>query len=162
MTTTIPPTTEVSVEVRAFGVDIDTRTAIAAPPAAVWAALTDTASYEDWNPFMQSLDGDVTDVGSRLSVTLSPPGRSPMRIRPRVVEHVEGRRFAWLGRLGVPGLLDGRHEFQVDAHGAGSVVHQREHFTGLLVPVLRRLLTDDTPPGFAAMNEALRDQVERG
>lgn len=162
MATIIPPITDVVLDVSAFAVDIDTRTAVAAPPSSVWATLIDTAAYKDWNPFLQSLDGDVTAVGSRLRVMLVPPGRSPMQIRPRVVEYVANRRFAWLGRLGGPGLLDGRHEFEVDAHGDGSILHQRERFTGLLVPVLRSLLTDDTPSGFAAMNEALRERVERG
>lgn len=162
MTTALPQTTEVSVDERTFAVHIDTRTTIAAPPSSVWTTLIDTAAYVDWNPFVRSLDGDVTVVGSRLRLTLLPPGRSPMRIRPRVVTHDAGRRFAWLGRLGVPGLLDGRHTFEVEPHGEGSILHQRERFTGLLVPVVRSLLTDATPPGFAAMNEALRERVENG
>ncbi len=42
-------------------------------------------------------------------------------------------------------------------HGGTRFV-QRETFTGLLVPVMRRIL-DDTEVGFAAMNTALRDRA---
>jgi Polyketide cyclase / dehydrase and lipid transport len=41
-------------------IDID------APPAAVWAVLTDTRSYSEWNPFMPHLAGELRDRCGRL------------------------------------------------------------------------------------------------
>jgi hypothetical protein len=138
-----------------FGVAIRVVTELALPAAEVWAALTATDRYPAWNPFVTRLDGRLTE-GARLRVTVAVPGRRPMVLRPRVVEVRPGRTFAWRGRLGLPGLLDGTHRFTVEPTGedTSQLVHE-ERLTGLLVPLLRRLLAEDTPRGFVAMNDAL-------
>ena len=76
-------------------------------------------------------------------------------MRPRVVVLEPGRRFGWLGRLGLPGLLDGRHTFLVERAEGGSRLVQHEVLSGLLVPFVRRLLAVDTPRAFVALNDAL-------
>lgn len=50
-------------------IDID------APPAAVWAVLTDTRSYSEWNRFMPHLAGELRE-GAKLEVRIEPPGRT--------------------------------------------------------------------------------------
>lgn len=44
-------------------IDID------APPAAVWAVLTDTRSYSEWNPFIPHLAGELRE-GAKLEVRI--------------------------------------------------------------------------------------------
>ncbi len=45
---------------------------IDASPAAVWAVLTDTDAYADWNPFVRKLDGELRE-GAKLEVRVAPP-----------------------------------------------------------------------------------------
>ncbi len=82
-----------------------------------------------------------------------------MTFRPTVLAIEDGRLIRWRGRAGVPGIFDGEHELRLEATpDGGTRFVQREAFTGLLVPLLRRVL-DDTESGFAQMNAALRDRA---
>ncbi|WP_324277799.1 SRPBCC domain-containing protein [Blastococcus brunescens] len=130
---------------------------IPASPATVWQVLTETDRYGEWNPFMTELSGRLA-VGERLTVTIRPGERS-MTFRPTVLAIEDGAFVRWQGRLLMPGIFDGEHELRLEATPEGSTRFvQREVFTGLFVPVLRRAL-DDTEAGFAAMNAALRDRA---
>jgi len=83
-----------------------------------------------------------------------------MTFRPTVLAVEDGTLIRWRGRLGMPGLFDGEHELRLEPTADGGTRFvQRESFTGLLVPMMPRVL-DDTATGFAAMNAALRDRVE--
>jgi hypothetical protein len=131
---------------------------IAASPGQVWEVLSDTAAYPEWNPFVRRLDGAL-DVGSRISVDLQPGQKKPHTMRPKVVEVQPGRTFTWLGHVGVPGLLDGRHTFTVEAIGEGTRLTQHEVLSGALTPLFRSMLTRDTPRAFVASNDALAARV---
>ena len=132
---------------------------IDAPPAAVWAVLTDFEAYPEWNPFLQRLEGALEE-GAALRVTLG-LGGSPMRIGPRVVEVRPGHSFAWLGHLWRPGLFDGRHGFILEPQGDGTRFIHEEHFEGWLVRPILLAAGKDTRLGFEAMNEALKARCER-
>jgi hypothetical protein len=130
---------------------------IPASPATVWQVLTETDRYDKWNPFMTELSGRLA-VGQQVTVTIRPGERS-MTFRPTVLAVEEGTLIRWRGRLMLPGVFDGEHELRLEpAPDGGTRFTQREVFSGLLVPLLRRVL-DDTGPGFAAMNAALRDRA---
>ena len=130
---------------------------IQAPAAAVWHILTDTDKYEDWNPFMPRLSGRLAR-GERLTLTVR-PGKRTMTFRPTVLAFQDGTLIRWRGRLGMTGLFDGEHELRLEPiPDGGTRFVQRETFTGLLVPMMPRVL-DDTATGFAAMNTALRDRA---
>lgn len=128
-------------------------TEIKAPVEAVWAELTNTEAFPSWNPFM-SLAGPL-EVGARLEVRIAPPGGRPMTFRPTVTAFEAGRRLEWLGRLVLPGIFDGRHEFTLEPVAGGTRLTQAETFTGILVPLTASTLAK-TEEGFRAMNEALR------
>jgi hypothetical protein len=136
---------------------ITVTTEIAAPVEVVWAQLTDTASFAQWNPFVQSLTGSLTE-GERLDVRIAPPGGKAMTFRPTVTAVEEGRRLEWLGRLLMRGLFDGRHSFTLEPTESGTRLTQEETFSGVLVPVVGLAKTE---AGFRAMNEALRERAER-
>ena len=138
---------------------LHTEIEIDAAPATVWTILTDLAGYPDWNPFITSSTGTVAP-GERLVNHLEPPGGKPLTFKPRVTEVDEGRTFEWLGRLGLPGVFDGRHRFELVPHGDGTRLIQTELFTGLLVPMLGKSLVTGTVAGFRAMNFALKTRAE--
>ena len=131
---------------------------IPAPAAIVWATLTDTGRYGSWNPFIPELTGELRP-GAKIRVRISPPGGRAMSFTPTVTVVHEGRRLEWLGRLGVPGLFDGRHSFTLDAVDADSTqLSQAERFTGCLVRFMPGLLRR-TAAGFEAMNEAVASEA---
>ncbi len=146
--------TDVQVDSTAFAVTITATTEIPAPSERVWQILTDTASYPEWNPFVRRLEGELS-VGSRLSVDLQPNEKKPTTMKPVVVEFDAGRSFTWLGRVGLPGVLDGRHTFSVEPTAHGSRLVQHERLSGMLTPLFRAMLTIDTPAAFEASNDAL-------
>lgn len=139
--------------------DIRTEIDIDAAPATVWAILTDLASYGEWNPFITSAAGTLA-VGERLRNRLEPQGGRPITFTPTVTEVDEGRALEWLGRLVLPGVFDGHHRFEVVPVGSGTRLVQAEHFTGVLVPLLKRSLDRGTRAGFEAMNAALKVRAE--
>jgi hypothetical protein len=132
---------------------------IRATPRQVWDVLVDLERWSEWNPFVTRSEG-LAEVGSRLVNRMEAPGMRAMTIRPTVTDVAPGACFEWLGHLGVPGLFDGRHRFELQATDEGTRLVQREHFSGILVRLLRRSLDDNTRRGFEAMNEALRARVE--
>ena len=134
-------------------------TEISAPIETVWADLSAVHEYAAWNPFITSFTGELA-VGSRVEVRIAPPGGRPMTFRPTITEVTPGRRIEWLGRFLMPGLVDGRHSFLLEALDDGRTrLTQAEEFSGLLVPVMATML-ERTREGFAAMNEALLQRAE--
>jgi hypothetical protein len=134
-------------------------TTINAPADLVWRVLTDTSAYAGWNPFVIRLDGTLA-IGERLRARIRPPGGPALTLRPKVTALEPSRRLEWLGRLGIPGLFDGRHSFVLEALPDGrTVLTQAEEFRGLLVPLTGSMLSR-TESGFTAMNDALRDRAE--
>jgi hypothetical protein len=133
---------------------------IEAPPAAVWAVLTDTRSYPEWNPFMPRLLGELRE-GAKLEVRIEPPGGRAMTFKPTVLAVEPERELRWLGRLLVPGLFDGEHILRIEPlDQAGSRFTQAERFSGILVGLFKGTL-DKTELGFEQMNAALKTRAER-
>jgi hypothetical protein len=125
----------------------------------VWDTLMAFEAYPTWNPFIVSIEG-TPSAGAKLKVRLQPPGGRAITLHPHVTEAQPGRVFAWLGRLGIPGVFDGAHRFELSSAGDGRTRFvQSERFRGLLVPLLRRSLRTHTLQGFEAMNRALADRV---
>jgi hypothetical protein len=135
---------------------------IAAPPEHVWDVLVDVERYADWNPFLVDATGMPAE-GTRLRVTLSPPGGRRMKMRPRVTAFERPLTFEWLGHVLLPGIFDGRHRFELHPVDGGRATRlvQREEFRGMLVPLLARQLDKGTLAGFAAMNQAIKARVEQ-
>ncbi len=139
---------------------LHTEIEIDAAPERVWQILTDFERFPEWNPLLVRASGELR-VGARLEVRVQPPGMRSMTLRPQVLEATPNRELRWRGQLPIPGLFAGEHAFVVEPlTGRTRFVH-REHFTGLLVPLLSGMLDGATRRGFEAMNEALRQRAER-
>jgi hypothetical protein len=84
-----------------------------------------------------------------------------MTIKPAVTAVEPARTFEWLGHLGVRGVFDGRHRFELHATPSGGTrVRHSEQFAGLLVRLLRKSLDTQTKSGFEGMNAALKTRAE--
>jgi hypothetical protein len=135
--------------------------AIRARPEAVWRVLADFARYAAWNPYLVQAEGEAREGQPlRLRVQHVEGGRLRRR-RARLVRLEPGRALCWRARLLVPGLLDRRHCLHLEDDGEGTRVVQTEELGGLLGAVWPRPLHERTRAAMAAMNEALKDRVER-
>ena len=133
---------------------------IEAPPAAVWAVLTDMHSYSEWNPFIPHLAGELRE-GAKLEVRIEPPGGRAMTFKPTVLGVEPERELRWRGRLLLPGIFDGEHILHVEPlDEARSRFTQAERFSGILVGLFRGML-EKTELGFEQMNAALKARAER-
>ncbi len=139
---------------------ITTHLTLDGPVEQIWQTLTDLDGYADWNPFITAAAG-VVSVGQRLNLRMQPPGGRAMTFKPWVTAVEEHRYLEWLGRLGMPGLFDGRHSFSLTPlPGGRTLLQQSETFTGVLIPFAGSILTP-TRAGFEAMNEALARECLR-
>ncbi|MFW6074479.1 MAG: SRPBCC family protein [Chloroflexota bacterium] len=139
---------------------IETSIDIDAPPEDVWTVFSNTARWQEWNPFVTSLEGEMKQ-GEKIKVRLEPPGGRPMTFKPKVTVLEPGSRFAWLGHLGIPGIFDGEHRFALEPLPDGKTrFHQGEAFRGLLVSPLLNRMESQVTQGFESMNRALKTRVE--
>lgn len=139
---------------------IETRIEIEATPTRVWEILADFARYAEWNPFIRRAAGRARD-GERIEAEMHLEGRSPMVFRPTIREAAEGRALRWLGSLGLRGLFDGEHYFQIEPSPAGATLVHGERFSGILVPlVFGRAMRTATLASFERMNRALKARAE--
>lgn len=140
--------------------ELQTQIDIEAAPETVWNVLTDLETYSEWNPFIVESSGHVA-VGERLTNRMQPPGGKAMTFKPSVTVVEPAATFEWLGRLGLPGVFDGRHRFELHPTASGGTrLVQTEEFDGVLVPLLRKSLDTKTHAGFEAMNSALKARAE--
>lgn len=134
--------------------EISTSIQINATPEKVWQELTNFKSYPQWNPFIQSLKGDVK-VGNRIDVNLG-----GMAFKPLVLEYTKNQKFRWIGHLLIKGIFDGEHQFELIANPDGSTHFiQSEKFKGILVPFVPKVFKD-TKVNFERMNQALKQKAE--
>lgn len=139
---------------------ITTHIVVPAPVADAWEILTDLAGYRDWNPFITAAAGTL-GIGERLDLTIQPPGGRALAFKPWVTAFEERRYVEWLGRVGLPGIFDGRHSFTLTPMTGGrTLLQQSETFTGVLVPFAGSVLAR-TRAGFAEMNAALARRAVR-
>jgi hypothetical protein len=123
----------------------------------VWRALTELDAYPQWNPFFVTARGELRP-DAKLTLTMKPVGKSPVDFSPLILEVQPQRHIVWRGRLVMPGLFDGTHQFIIEPLAADRVrFTQQESFRGLFVPFL------DYEPflaGWRRMNEALKRRAE--
>jgi hypothetical protein len=140
--------------------ELNTEIEINASSETVWNLLTDTSRFQEWNPFIRRLRGELK-AGQKLAVFIQPSGTRGMEFKPVVLKVEPNKELRWLGRLILPGLFDGEHIFQIEPVGDGRVLfRQREIFSGVLVPLLKKSLDTDTRRGFNEMNQKLKQLAE--
>lgn len=126
----------------------------------VWDVLMNFDNYPKWNPFITSISGEPK-LGSRLTVSINPPGGKGMTFKPNILTLEANKEFRWKGKLGINGIFDGEHYFILESVNKDitKFIHG-EKFSGLLVPFVRKML-DKTQKGFQLMNESIKKECER-
>lgn len=72
-----------------------------------------------------------------------------------------GNHFARVGRTGIEGVFDGEHHFELEPIPEGTRLINRERYSGLLSPLMKRLeAMKGAEAGFGAMNAELKARGE--
>lgn len=139
---------------------IKTEIIINASVKTVWEVLTDFPRYPEWNPFLQSIEGELAR-GKKLKTTMF-NGDKKFVFKPVVKSVVPYQSFSWLGSLGVKGLFDGQHFFHLEEIGPSQVkLTHGEYFSGILSGIILKKIGNDTRTNFVRMNQALKRRAER-
>jgi hypothetical protein len=140
--------------------EIVTHIEIGGSPAQVWRALTDFPSYPQWNSSIPSIEGFAAK-GQRLKVFFRPYGAIGIKFWVEIAVVLQ-REFRWTGHLLFSGIFAGEHYFLITplAPNRVKLVHG-ERFSGLLSPIVRRLVAKRYEAVILAMNQALKAYVEQ-
>ena len=140
--------------------NIQTEILINTDIAKVWNVLMNFDNYPKWNPFITSISGEPK-LGSRLTVSIKPPGGNGMTFKPNILTLEANKEFRWKGKLGINGIFDGEHYFILESvdKDITKFIHG-EKFSGLLVPLVGKIL-DKTQKGFQLMNESIKKECEK-
>lgn len=141
--------------------EIEESIRIAAAPEIVWRFLADPNSWVHWWPgcrAAQTRDRKSLHDGSEVTFDLH-LGWLRLKVAARVEAATAPRTLLWVGR---GGGLTGRHAFFLDAKPDGTLVRQRETFTGPGVLLYRLLRLDKaTRQMFRSNLKGLKRIVER-
>jgi hypothetical protein len=130
-------------------------------PESVWRILTDFATYEQWNPFINKIIGVPTE-GSKIDIHIESPSGKNRKYSPRITKVEEGRELRWVGKSSLPGFLNAEHIFTIEELQPGRVrLIQREVFDGLLTRLFGKSVDTDVRQGFQDMNGELKKRAER-
>lgn len=143
-----------------FRKSIHTEIHIHASSAKVWAALVNLDQYQEWNPFITSALGILSE-GEFLKIFIRLPGSKNQKIKVKIINVIEGSSLRWLGHFKIPGLCDGDHYFELfpSSDGSTRLVH-RENFSGLLLPIIWKGFKPKFQQAFTELNLALKNRIE--
>jgi len=126
----------------------------------VWEVFTNFKQYPEWNPFIKSVKGKIVE-GQKIQVYLTPPEAKGINMKPTILKFRKDNELSWIGLLLIPGLFDGEHIFElIDNENGTTKFVQREKFSGVLLPFLKKLLDYNTEMGFELMNKKLKQICE--
>lgn len=135
-------------------------TTIAAPPSLVWQVLTDVAAWEQWSTWLRYEGGKVA-IGEKLQLRLTPPEGKGYAFSPEILVLEPNKHFAWIGRTGIKGVFDGEHHFELEPTAESTKLTNRERYSGLLSPLMKRLeAMKGAAAGFDAMNAEIKQRAE--
>ena len=134
---------------KTFHVEID----IPAPPEAVWAVLTDTKSYGEWNPVFIKVIGGYGE-GANVTNFVKDPSGKILEIGATVSTFSVARELRQDG--GVPGFLTFDHQWLLESVEGGTRVTQHDVDRGFWL-----WFWDSSwiIPSYTMANEALRKRV---
>jgi hypothetical protein len=110
---------------------------IRATAPAIWRILIDTNDFPRWNSTITRIEGHIRE-GERLRLHVPGTDRT---FTPRVSGVVPNQRMTWTG--GVAPIFTGVRTFELRPRADGSTEFaMQERFSGVLLPVVARVLPD--------------------
>lgn len=131
---------------------------IAASAEAVWAVLTDGASWPSWDSGVDAVDGKIAPGETIKIRSQAAPGRA---FPVKVTQFDPPAHLRFSG--GMPlGLFRGVRTYEVIQEAGGQAVFRmREEYTGPMLPLIWRSMPD-LGPSFQRFASGLKQRVESG
>ena len=150
-----PPLSRTTQSASTFRIECAVRCNIAAPPAAVWALLTDAAGFPRWNSTVTSITGEIA-LGQKLALRVPISERT---FTPKVTELVPEERMVWSD--GMAPMFKGVRTFTLSPRPDGSTDFAMvEVFSGVMLPMIKGTLPDFGPV-FEQYAADLKREAER-
>lgn len=137
-----------------FRMECAVATTIAAPPARVWALLTDAEGFPRWNTTVTSIEGAMA-LGQRLRLKVPNSDRT---FTPTVTTLDPEKRMVW--SEGMAPMFRGERTFTLAPAEGGTRFEMVEVLRGLMLPLIQRTLPDFAPP-FEQYARDLKAEAER-
>ena len=131
-------------------------TTIAAAPERIWEILSDAATYPEFDPYCDRIEGRVELGGKLKAFTKLSPGRA---FPVKVTQLDRARQMTWSG--GMPlGLFKGERTFTLEpVDGGHTRFTLREEFSGPMLALIGKSIPDMTEP-FAEFAAGLKARAE--
>jgi hypothetical protein len=131
---------------------------IEAPVERVWKVITDFKAYQEWNPFITKMSGELKE-GSNFEVTVKIPGRKETNFKPKLVRMVKNKEMFFQGTI-VKGLLSNEHSYNLESlDGNKTRLSQRLALKGLMSSFAGGMMRD-SQKGLDMMNSAAKVRCE--
>lgn len=127
---------------------------IDASPEKVWKVLMDTDSYDDWNPVMKLLEGEVK-LGSRVKYQFTQDAENTSEIPSTVKKLIPNQLLNQGG--GMPGVITFDHRYILEYVEKGTKLTIHEDYVGIYVN-----FWNPTPVGeaYSRLCEAIKARAE--
>ena len=138
----------------AFSLTCEVEINIQSDPEKVWRLLTNAKDFPRWNSTVSAIDGEIRE-GEQLRVHVPGTDRT---FAPRVSGVIPCARMTWTG--GFAPLFKGVRKFELKPRPDGSTdFAMQEHFSGLVLPLVKKSLPDFGPI-FARYANDLKREAE--
>ena len=143
---------------------IEHTTEIEAPPAHVWSILADLERWPEWNTYAIDVEAEgPVALGTRLIVTIvQDDWPDALVVTPVLTRLDPGRELGWHGSLGLEGVHETDHYFQLEPLPSGGTrFHHAEEFRGWLAGLVPEEADRiHTLHAFERMNADLKARAE--
>lgn len=133
------------------------RLGVKAPPAAVWAAMSDFGQWADWNPYYRKAEGRMA-IGSEIELTRDLGGKSETVVGT-LIDWVPGEQLVWRRKLG----LFAQSIAYIEIEGlspTACILTVGEIFGGLIGQHVSRPRRRLLKAGMTALGDALKARAE--
>jgi uncharacterized protein YndB with AHSA1/START domain len=134
----------------------EARSTISASPQRVWAVLTDSERFPEWDSGIDRVEGKIAPGATiKLFVKVNPGRAFPLKVS----EFAAPRLLVFSG--GMPlGLFKGVRTYTLEPDGAGRTqFHMREEYTGALLGMMWKSIPD-LGPSFQQFADGLKARAE--
>ena len=144
-----------------FDQSVSAEIQIDAPIEKIWEILVDIERYQDWNPFTYRVESSLT-VGEhvKLHVNLGPKQKV---VQKQIIKRCDAPlALDWGMVMGHPSLLQTLRTQRLTKVDDNTTVYEtRDHFRGLLTPLILSLYRGPIRRGFESICTSLQDRCSQ-